>query len=154
MELVQFLMAVATRHERGKDDHEEEIKELNLRQKKNMSGRTSFTLTYDDELALLKGVIGSVRGKPPCLKKLTAPAIGVLAYILTAKVENDVFIEGHEIVTKLIYDQEQTIVYLKGFAELKEKGGMDQGHRQTWNVLHRSTAFQLAAGVVGVKRIL
>lgn len=122
MELVQFLMAVATRHEREKDDHEEEIKELNLRQKKNLSGRTSFTLTYDDELALLKGVIGSVRGKPPCLKLLTAPAIGVLAYILMAKVENDVFIEGHEIVTKLVYDPEKTIVYLKGFAELKEKG--------------------------------
>ena len=110
MELVQFLMAVATRHEREKDDHEEEIRELNLRQKKNISGRTSFTLTYDDELALLKGVIGSVRGKPPCLKKLTAPAIGVLAYILMAKVENDVFIEGHEIVTKLVYDPEKTIV--------------------------------------------
>ena len=122
MELVQFLMAVATRHEREKDDHEEEIKELNLRQKKNLSGRTSFTLTYDDELALLKGVIGSVRGKPPCLKKLTAPAIGVLAYILMAKVENDVFIEGHEIVTKLVYDPEKTIVYLKGFSELKENG--------------------------------
>jgi len=76
MELIQFLMAVATRHEREKDDHEEEIKELNLRQKKNLSGRTSFSLTYDDELALLKGVIGSVRGKPPCLKQLTAPAIG------------------------------------------------------------------------------
>lgn len=122
MELVQFLMAVATRHEREKDDHEEEIKELNLRQKKNISGRTSFTLTYDDEFALLKGVIGSVRGKPPCLKQLTAPAIGVLAYILMAKVENDVFIEGHEIVTKLVYDPEKTIVYLKGFAELKERG--------------------------------
>lgn len=40
MELVQFLMAVATRHEREKDDHEEEIKELNLRQKKNLIGRT------------------------------------------------------------------------------------------------------------------
>jgi hypothetical protein len=122
MEIVQFLMAVATRHEREKDDHEEEIKELNLRQKKNLSGRTSFTLTYDDELALLKGVIGSVRGKPQCLKKLTAPAIGVLAYILMAKVENDVFIEGHEIVTKLVYDPEKTVVYLNGFAELKEKG--------------------------------
>ncbi|MBV5328224.1 MAG: ATP-binding protein [Chlorobium sp.] len=122
MELVQFLMAVATRHEREKDEHEEEIKELNLRHKKNLSGRTSFTLTYDDELALLKGVIGSVRGKPSCLKQLTAPAIGVLAYILMAKVENDVFIEGHEIVTKLVYDPEKTIVYLKGFAELKEKG--------------------------------
>lgn len=122
MELVQFLMTVATRHERAKDEHEEEIKELNLRQKKNLSGRTSFTLTYDDELALLKGVIGSVRRKPPCLKKLSAPAIGVLAYILMAKVENDVFVEGHEIVTKLVYDPEKTVVYLKGFAELKEKG--------------------------------
>ena len=121
MELVQFLMAVATRHEREKDDHEEEIKELNLRQKRNLSGRTNFTLTYDDELVLLKGVIGSVRGKPTCLKKLTIPAIGVLAYILMAKVENDVFIEGHEIVTKLVYDPEKTIVYLKGFAELKDK---------------------------------
>jgi len=102
MELVEYLMCVATRHERAKDEHEEEIKELNLRQKKNVSGRTSFTLTYGDELALLKGVIGTVRGKPPCLKQLTAPAIGVLAYILMAKVENDVFIEGHEIVTKLV----------------------------------------------------
>ena len=159
MELVQYLMCVATRHEHTKDEHEEEIKELNLRQKKNLSGRTSFTLTYDDELALLKGVIGSVRGKPSCLKKLTAPAIGVLAYILMAKVENDVFIEGHEIVTKLVYDPEKTIVYLKGFAELKEKGWIRVIHRpgisftehppfswlQAW--LELSESFEKAMGV-------
>lgn len=122
MQLVQYLMCVATRHEQTKNEHEEELKELCLRVTKSKSGRQSFTLTYEDELELLKGVIGSVRGKPACLKKLTLPALGSLAYILTAKIANDPFIEGHEITDKLVCDPERTIVYLKSFAELKEHG--------------------------------
>jgi AAA+ superfamily predicted ATPase len=122
MQLAQYLMCVATRHEQAKDEHVDEIKELWLREKKNKSGRRSFTLTYEDENELLKGVIGSVRGKPFCLKKLTLPAIGSLAYILTAKIANEPYIEGHEIVSKLVCDPERTIDYLKSFAELKERG--------------------------------
>jgi hypothetical protein len=101
MELPQFLLILATRHEQAKDEHEEEIKELWLRKKKNTSSRKSFTLTYDDELVLLKGVIGSVRGKPACLKKLTLPALGSLAYILKAKIENDPFTPLHQILTHI-----------------------------------------------------
>jgi len=121
MQLAQFLMCVATRHERAKDAHEEEAKEL-LKREKNKGGRRSCTLTYDDESALLKGVIGCVRGKPDCLKKLSTTAIGSLAYILQAKVANEPFIEGYEVVDKMVIDPEQTIHYLNSFGELKEKG--------------------------------
>ncbi|WP_136515935.1 ATP-binding protein [Geomonas edaphica] len=120
MELVQYLICVASRHEQAKENHEEEMKELWVRQKKK--SRQKFVPTYDDESALLKGVIGSVRGKPSCLKKLSDPAIGALAYIVSAKVGDDTFTLGEEIVTKLVYDPESTVVYLKGIAELKERG--------------------------------
>jgi len=122
MQLVQYLMCIATRHEVAKDEHEEELKELLSKMKKSKTGLTNFSLTYEDELAMLKGVISSVGGKPACLRKLTLPAIGALAYILTAKVANDPCIEGFEIVNKLVYDPEETIVYLQGISELKEKG--------------------------------
>jgi len=120
MQLASYLLCVATRHEYAKDEHEEELKEYWLRQKKK--NRQSFTLTYEDEIALLKGVIGSVRGKPLCLKKLTNPAIGSLAYILKAKIANEPLIEGNEVVNKLVIDPEKTIVYLNSFAELKDLG--------------------------------
>lgn len=120
MQLAQYLMCVATRHEQAKDEHEEELKELWLRQKRK--SRQSFTLTYEDEAAMLKGVIGSVRGKPKCLKKLTPQAIGSLAYILKAKISNETVIEGHEIIAKLVCDPEKTFSYLNSFNELKELG--------------------------------
>ena len=118
MELPQYLLSVATRHELAKDEHQEEIKEFWLRKKKN--NRTNFKLTYEDELKLLKGIIGSVSGKPKCLRKMTSPALGALAYILKAKIADDPYILGHEIVNKLVCNPELTIVYLNGFRELKD----------------------------------
>ncbi|ABK99492.1 ATP-binding protein [Pelobacter propionicus] len=122
MELANYLLTVATRHARAVDAHEEEMKELRLREKRSKSGRHNFSLTYDDETALLKGVISWVRGKPACLKKLSSPAIGSLAYIFQAKVADDPNIEGYEIVDKLVYDPEKTINYLNSLGELKEQG--------------------------------
>ncbi|OGU05545.1 MAG: hypothetical protein A2075_23935 [Geobacteraceae bacterium GWC2_58_44] len=122
MQLIQYLMCVATRHEQAISDHAEEIKELLLREKRSKSGRQAFRLTYIDEAALIKGVIGSVRGKPACFKKLTLSALAAFAYIIKAKIANDPLIEGHEIIDKLVYDPEKTIDYLKSFEELKEQG--------------------------------
>lgn len=122
MELVQFLMCVANRHERAKDEHEEELSDYWVRKKLSKTGRLKLKLTYQDEAALLRGVIASVRGKPSCLKGLTPPALGALSYILDAKIGNDIFLEGHEIVKKLAYDPEKIIVYLKAFEELKDSG--------------------------------
>ena len=116
MQLVQYLMCVATRHEQAKLEHEEE---LHVRQKQSRSGRPRFTLTYQNEIALLQGVIASIRGRPICLKKLSAPALAALAYLLRSKMANEPFTEGHEIITSLVYDPEQTIVYLNSFAELQ-----------------------------------
>ena len=73
MQLAQYLLCVATRHEQAKDEHVEELNELRLTERKK-SRRRNFTMTYEDEAVLLKSVIGSVRGKPPCLKKLSLPA--------------------------------------------------------------------------------
>lgn len=122
MKLLEFLICVATRHEQAKDEHEEELKEFWQRQKRKRGGRQSFTMTYDDEAELMKGVVGSVRGKPQSLKKLSMPAIGALAYIIKAKVANDPFVEGHEVISKLVVDPELTITYLKSFSELNELG--------------------------------
>jgi AAA+ superfamily predicted ATPase len=122
MQLAQYLICVATRHEKAKIEHEEELKVLRLMGKKSKSTWRSLPLTYKDEAGLLTGVIGSVRGKPPCLKMLTLPALGVLAYIVKAKMAVDPYIQGYEIIEKLVCDPERTIVYLDGFAELKEKG--------------------------------
>jgi hypothetical protein len=120
MQLAQYLMCIANRHELAKAEHEQELKEMRL--KKKGKGKSSSVLTYKDETALLKGVIGLVRGKPKCLKKLTLPALGCLAYILTAKIENEHFVEGHEIVSKLVSDPEKTIEYLLGIHELRDQG--------------------------------
>ena len=120
MQLIQYLMCVATRHEQAIDEHANEIKELLLRERSKGS-RRGITLTYTDEAELLKGVIGSVRGKPACFKKLTLQALAAFAYIIKAKIANDPFIEGHEIIDKLVYDPEKTINYLKSLEELKNQ---------------------------------
>lgn len=121
MGLVQYLIAVGTRHGQAKDAHEEELQELWRKQKKGKRGHHKITLTYDDELELLEEVIGSVRGKPHCLKKLSMPAIGALAYILLGKVSADPIIEGHDIIEKLLIDPERTDIYLKSLDELKQQ---------------------------------
>ncbi len=110
MQLAQYLMCVATRHEQAKYEHIEELQEYRLRVKQSTPrSRKTFTLTYADETALLTAVISSVRGKPPCLKKLSMAAIGSLAFILKAKMANEPFIEGHEIISKLVCDPEKTV---------------------------------------------
>jgi len=124
MELIQYLMCVAARHDVAKDEHKEESEEIwaKIKKSKSKTAPTSYTLTYQDEHELLMEIVASVGRKPACLKKLTLPAVGALAYIITAKIANDPCIEGHEIINSLVYDPEETIVYLKGLTELKEKG--------------------------------
>ena len=121
MQLAQYLMCVATRHESWKDNHLAEISELQ-QEEKHGSRRRKCSITYEDEIDLLKGVISNVRGKPPCLKKLSAPAIGVLAYVLKSKMTNEPVVEGYEIIEQLLLDPEKTIVYLNSIGELKDKG--------------------------------
>lgn len=121
MQLAQYLMCIANRHEKAKAVHEQEMYKMRLK-KKMSEGQRKSTLTYEDEAAMLKGIIGLVRGKPSCLKKLSMQALGCLAYILTAKIENDPYVEVHEIVNKLVCDPERTIEYLTAIGELKDQG--------------------------------
>lgn len=115
MQLANYLMCIATRHERAREAHEDELKEYRHEKK----GR-KCTITYDNEIDLLKGVISHVRGKPPCLKKLSVPAIGVLSYVLRSKIANETYVLGCEVVDKLVVDPENTITFLNSFGELKE----------------------------------
>lgn len=119
MKLAQYLMCVATRHELARDEHQDEQRELRMRVKRSDTG--GFVLTYKDEDELLKSVISSVPGQPSCLKEVSLPALGALAYILKAKMAIDPFIQGHEIVNKLVCNPEKTIVYLEALGELKEQ---------------------------------
>ena len=124
MQLIQYLICIASQHEQAKNEHEEDLKEFR-RAKKNKKGKPqqqSYTLTYKDEEALLEGVFEAVKGKPPCLKKHSFAAISCLAYIIKAKVANEIYIEGHEIIDKLVCDPEKTITFLKGLGELNEHG--------------------------------
>lgn len=120
MQLMQYLICVATRHEQAKEVHEDELSELRSRENKKNSSRKSFTLTYEDEAALLKSVISSVSGRPACLKKRSYAAIAALAYIIRAKLANDQCLEGHEIVDDLVCNPEEMIVYLNALDELKK----------------------------------
>lgn len=119
MQLMQYLICVATRHEQAKEEHENELRELQFRERKKHGSRKSFTPTYEDEAALLKGVISSVSGRPACMKKRSNAAIAALAYIIRAKLANDQCLEGFEIVNKLLCHPEETIVYLNGLNELE-----------------------------------
>ncbi|MBJ6799722.1 ATP-binding protein [Geomonas propionica] len=121
MELGNYLMCVATRHQQAKEEHDDEQREIRARARSGR-GRRALVLTYDDETALLKGVIGSLRGRPACLKRASYPAIGALAYLFKAKVAKDPYVEGYEIVDRLVYDPELTVVYLKALEELQELG--------------------------------
>ena len=120
MELGQYLICLASRHEKAKDEYEAELKEYGSRSRKKRGGR-QVELTYEDERALMKSVVSSLRGKPACLKKLSPQALGCLAYLFKCKIANDPFTEGHEIIEKLVYDPEFTIDYLHGLSELKEQ---------------------------------
>ena len=120
MQLVQYFMCVATRHEQAKDYHVEELKKICRKKRKNELQK--FTLTFEDETALIAGVVDSISGKPACLKKLSLAALVSFAYILKAKIANDPFVVGYEITDKLVCDPERTIDYLNGFGELKDQG--------------------------------
>ncbi len=120
MQLMQYLLCVATQHARARDEHKDELNDIRLSRKRVRQRHD--TLTHRDEVALLKHVVGSVPGKPTCLKRVTLPAITILSYVVKAKMAVDPFIEGHEIIDKLVCDPEQTVMYLHGFAELKARG--------------------------------
>ena len=122
MELAQYLICFTTRHEQAKEIHEEEVREVWQSRKRKKNERKAASLTYQDEHDLLTAVIGSVGRRPACLKKLSMPALGCLAYLFKAKMENDCFTEGHEIVSRLVCNPERTIDYLQGLEELKEQG--------------------------------
>lgn len=121
MKLVQYLISVATRHEPAKDIHEEELQEQWQREKRGRSSK-KFNLTYADETELLRTIVETANGKPRCLKKLSAQAIGSLAYIVMSKVSGDAYIDGSEIVGKLVCDPELTIEYLQSLGELQKQG--------------------------------
>ena len=122
MQLIQYLICVAIRHERAKEEHEQELRDIRLRGKKHKNGKQRSDLTYENEEELLESVIDSVKGKPPCLKKYSIPAIACLAYLINSKVGNELYIEGHDITEKLVCDPEKTSVYLEGLEELNKHG--------------------------------
>ncbi len=122
MELPQYLICIATRHEQAKDDHETELKGLWQKKKKGKLGHVKTKTTYADEMELLEYVIESIGPRPASLKKLSQPALGCLAYLFKTKMESDCFTEGHEIINRLVYDPEQTIVYLNSLGQLQTAG--------------------------------
>lgn len=124
MQLAQYFMCLASRHAQALDDHKSEIRELVQKKKKGTS------LTHVNETVLLKAVISSVHEKPACVKKLSNPALMSFAYLLMAKMANDPFVEGHEIIGKLVYDPEMTIGYLNSFSELNDLGWIRIFERQ------------------------
>lgn len=119
MELAQYLICITARHEPAKDQHEMEHKMIWQKKKNGKSGSSKGKTTYANEQELLQSVIESIGPRPACLKKLSLPALGCLAYLFKAKMENDCFVEGHEIINKLVYDPEETITYLEGLGTLK-----------------------------------
>jgi len=121
MQLIQYFMCIATRHQNAKHEHQEEIEKLLHQKKKHKHNRQGSTLTYADEMAMIKEVIASIRGKPACLKKLSVPALAVFAYIIKAKIANEVYVEGYEITDRLVCDPEKTLDYLLGLGELKDQ---------------------------------
>ncbi len=117
MQLAQYFMCIATRHALAMEVHNNEIKERLTKKKRKVSN-----LTYNDEGVLLNSVISSVRNKPDCLKMLTDTALISFAYIIKAKIGNDPYVLGHEIIDKLACDPERIIEYLNGFTELNDSG--------------------------------
>lgn len=122
MQLAQYLICFVTRHDKAKELYENEQREQRLLLRKKKNDRQKFVMTYQDEMELLKEVIDSIGHRLACLKKLSLPALGCLAYLFKAKMENDCFTEGHEIIDRLVCDPERTVDYLQGLEELKEQG--------------------------------
>lgn len=120
MHLVQYLICVSTQHELAKTEHLVEWNRfrINLKKKKGKN----LSITYADETELLQGVIDIIDGRPACLKKLKAADLVLLAYLLTAKITNEVLIEGHEIIDKVSCDPEMMVTYLASLESLQKQG--------------------------------
>ncbi|MBI2354431.1 MAG: ATP-binding protein [Deltaproteobacteria bacterium] len=118
MQLAEYLMCVAARHYHAKDKYGWELRE----HKHDKLGDDKYPLTYDNESEMLKSVIGSIRGKPSCLKTMSLQAVTALAYLLKAKLSKFLSTEGHYLIDKIMSDPEQTIVYLNALGELRDLG--------------------------------
>jgi hypothetical protein len=94
-------MCLATRHAQAIVEYQGEIRKTWQKKKNGKRRHSPHVLTYENEDALIAGVIGSLGAKPPCLKKLTKTALVSFAYIFKAKMANDPFVEGHEIIEQL-----------------------------------------------------
>ena len=108
MQLVQYFICIATRHEQAKYNFEEEIRELQAKFKKNKHkySKRIYTLPFDNETTLIKEVIASVGDKPACLKPLSAEALVAFAYILKAKLANEHYVVGSEIIDRLVDERQ------------------------------------------------
>lgn len=120
MLLIQYLISVAKRHEEAKQKHEEEVKGMIWEEKMNNRNGKTPTVSYADEQAMLKGLITTIQGRPKCLSKATPAEIVAFAYIIKAKMANDPWIRGYEIVEKLVCDPEKTIIYLTALENLEK----------------------------------
>jgi hypothetical protein len=121
MHLVHYLICVATQHELAKTDHVQEWNRFRFKLKKKKPSK-SFSITYVDETELLQGVVDAIADRPTCLKKLKAAEVVILAYLLTAKLTNEVLIEGHEIIDKVSCDPEMIVAYLNSLETLRKQG--------------------------------
>ncbi len=127
MHLVQYLMCVTTRHKKARDAYLEELQQLRDTEK---TGRKKMLQNSKYENELLLNVIDSIRDRPVRLKLMTYHAIGMLAYILKAKMATDPCIEGYEIVDQMVCNPERTIDYVKALGELADEGWIRIFERQ------------------------
>ena len=122
MQLPQYLICLATRHEKAKQTHEEELKQLTHTHKKITNSLLVEQMTYPNELVMLQETIKALGRRPRCLKKLSNAALGTLAYIFRSKMASDLFTEGHEMIAKLASNPELSVIYLESFTELQQQG--------------------------------
>lgn len=121
MQLIQYLISVAKRHTEAKQKHEEEIREQIWEVKTNNRSCKKPTISYADEEDMVKDLIDTIQGKPKCLSKTTPPEIVTFAYIIKAKMANDHWIRGYEIIEKLVRDPEKTVIYLTALEKLEQQ---------------------------------
>lgn len=115
MELAEYLLCIAARHCKARGDYEAE-----LRYNRSPLSKKNQAPPYESEMSLVTEVIGSVRGKPRCLRKISLPGIAALAYIMQAKIRNRHSVQAYEIVNQMICDPEFTIEYLNAIGELRD----------------------------------
>lgn len=122
MQLPQYLICLATRHEKAKEIHEQELRNLTHTNKKITNSLLVEQMTYPNELVMLQETIKALGKRPRCLKKLSNAALGCFAYIFRSKMASDLFTEGHEIIAKLACNPELSVIYLESLTELQQKG--------------------------------